>query len=245
MKTLILGHRGSMGDRPENTAAAFKKALSDDADGIEFDVHLTKDGVPVVIHDESVDRTTDGSGLIKDMSLEEVKELRIINENGDLTTEQILTLEETLDISVTDSKLMNIELKQGPIMYPGMEGKVIETVKKYGIIDKVIISSFNHYSIKMIKNICPELKCGLLYMAGLYQPWTYANQLEAEAIHPFFASILPEIVQGCHQNRVLVNVFGANNRNTIAKMLEINVDCIITNYPGIAVELRDKKEAIN
>ncbi len=244
MKTNILGHRGAMGDRPENSAISFKKALSDGADGIEFDVHLTSDGVPVVIHDEKVDRTTNGSGLISKMTFQEIKELDIVFKQGQIQNkkEKILSLEETLELTASESKLINIELKQGPVIYPGLEEKVVELIKSFNIEDKVIISSFNHYSIKMLKDIYPDIECGLLYMAGIYQPWVYARRLGVEAIHPFLASINEELVQACHENNILVNVFGANDSASISKMLSIGVDCIITDYPGLAVGLRELGE---
>jgi len=244
VKSFILGHRGAMGDRPENTAVSFKKALRDGADGVEFDVHLSSDGVPIVIHDEKVDRTTNGSGMVSQMSLKEIKDLDIVINQSQLRdiNEKILTLEETLDLTASKSKLINIELKQGPVIYPGLEEKVLAIIKSYDIIEKVVISSFNHYSIKMIKDRFPEIKCGLLYMAGLYDPWVYARRLGVEAIHPFFASINEELVQVCHQNNIMVNVFGCNDSSNLSKMLKIGVDCIITDNPGLAVGLREKGE---
>ena len=241
MSTYILGHRGAMGERPENTSISFKKALDDGADGIEFDVHLTSDGIPVVIHDEKVDRTTNGSGLISLMSLKEIKGLNVTADESNYKKEKILTLKETLDLITPDSRLINIELKQGPVVYPGLEEKVIGIVRNYNIVDKVIISSFNHYSIKSIKNKYPDIKCGLLYMAGFYQPWDYAVKLGVEAIHPFFASINEQIVRVCKENNIMVNVFGANDPDKIRSLLEMDVDSIITDYPGLAVGLRDKR----
>ena len=244
MSANILGHRGAMGDRPENTAVSFEKALNDGADGIEFDVHLSSDGVPVVIHDEKVDRTTNGTGMVSRMSLKEIKELDIVITQSQIQNkkEKVLTLEETLDLTASKSKLINIELKQRPVIYPGLEEKVVDIIKSYDIIEKVIISSFNHYSIKMLKKKYTDIKCGLLYMAGLYQPWVYARRLGVEAIHPFFASINEELVQACHQNNIMVNVFGSNDSANISNMLKIGVDCIITDNPGLAVGLREKGE---
>ncbi|MFW6023049.1 MAG: glycerophosphodiester phosphodiesterase [Halanaerobiaceae bacterium] len=239
MSTLILGHRGAMGERPENTAVSFEKALKDGADGIEFDVHMTSDGIPVVIHDETVDRTTNGSGLIAKMTYDEIKKLRAGINQSDYTNQKILTLEETLDLSVEKSKLINIELKQGMVIYPGLEEKVLSIIKEYDIVNKVIISSFNHYSLKLIKKINKNIKCGLLYIAGIYKPWNYAKIVGVEAIHPFYASINKEIASECQKNDIMVNVYGANDQKTISHMLNIGVDAIITDYTGLAVELRN------
>lgn len=231
-----------MGERPENTAVSFKKALSDGADGIEFDVHLTVDGIPVVMHDEKVDRTTDGQGLIVQQSIEDIKKLDTGSYYGDkYRGEKILTLEETLEIAI-NSQIINIELKQGPVIYQRLEDKVMEIVNYYKIADKIIISSFNHYSLRYLKERYLDQRCGLLYMAGIYQPWNYAGEVGVEAIHPFYASINEDIINQCHENGIMVNVFGANDEKSISGLLEAGVDGIITDYPGMAIKLRDEQQ---
>jgi len=240
MGTFIIGHRGAMGERPENTAASFLKAISDGADGIEFDVHLTADGIPVVIHDEKVDRTTDGKGFVGGMTLAEIKKLDAGYE--DYPDEKILTLEEVLALTIDKCKIINIELKQGPVFYQGLEEKVFDIISNFEIMEKVIISSFNHYTINYIKKRCVEVKCGLLYMAGLYKPWSYAQSVGAEAIHPFAASVNQEIVEGCHKNDISVNVFGVNTEEAVSKMLAYGVDGIITDFPGLAVKNRNRRK---
>lgn len=238
MKPYIIGHRGAMGSAPENTAASFKKALQNEADGVEFDVHLSKDGIPVVIHDERVDRTTRSSGLIKELTLEQIKQLDAGSYYSDeFRGEKILTLEETLEI-VKETEIINIEFKNGPVFYEGMEEIVLKIIDNFKLIEKIIISSFNHYSIKNVKKISPHIKTGLLYMAGLYQPWDYARKIGAEAIHPYFASLTPEIVTQCQKNGIEVNVFGANTNAIISNLLECGVDMIITDYPENALSLR-------
>lgn len=238
MSTLIIGHRGSMGERPENTASSFRKAISDGADGIEFDIHLTADGIPVVIHDEKVDRTTDGDGFVGSMTLAEIKELNAGND--EYPYEKILTLEEALAFTVDKCKIINIELKQGPVFYNELENKVLDIIRSNGIIEKVVISSFNHYAINTVKSKCPDIKCGLLYMAGLYNPWIYAKSVGVEIINPFIVSINKEIVSGCHENNIKVVVFGVNTREAIINMYVAGVDGIITDYPGLAVEIRNR-----
>ncbi|MDI3547141.1 MAG: glycerophosphoryl diester phosphodiesterase [Halanaerobiales bacterium] len=238
MKPYIIGHRGAMGSAPENTAISFRKALAAGADGVEFDVHMTKDNRLVVIHDERIDRTTDGRGWVKDLTLEEIKGVDAGSYYGpEFAGQRILTLEETLEI-VKESRIINIELKNGPIFYPGLEERVIKVITDFRIKEKVIISSFNHYSIHKVKQIAPEVKCGLLYMAGLYQPWEYARNLGVEAIHPYFAGIIPEIVTRCHDHKIEVNVFGVNDEGLLTKMIKLGVDMLITDYPEKALRLK-------
>lgn len=236
----ILGHRGAMGSAPENTAASFKMAMDYGADGVEFDIQLTKDKKIVVVHDFSVNRTTDGNGFIRDLSLKELKKLDAGTKfNSVFTGEKILTLGETLEI-VKDSKIINIELKNGPIFYPGLEERVLEIINITGLKEKIIISSFNHYSLNKIKELDPDIKVGILYMAALYQPWEYAKRLGAVAIHPYYQSISPEIISKCHIKGIMVNVFGVNDRKSLKKMIKIGVDSIITDYPEIGIELRNE-----
>lgn len=238
VKPLIMGHRGAMGTAPENTAISFQKALNTGADGIEFDVHMSRDGHLVVIHDERIDRTTNGKGFIKDLTLEEIKEYEAGSYfDPGYSEERILTLEETLSLA-RDCQAINIEIKNGPIFYEGIEEKVIQTIEKFELKEKVIISSFNHYTVHKIKELDPGISCGLLYMAGLFQPWEYARKVGVEALHPFYLSINQEVIQQCQENGIMVNVFGANEPEMLGMLIKTGVDMIITDFPERGLQLR-------
>ena len=240
IETKILGHRGAMGSAPENTLPSFKKAIEASADGVEFDVQLSADGVPVVIHDEKIDRTTDGEGPVNTLSASELEKLDAGSFfSSEFVDTKLPLLKDVLEV-IQNMDIINLELKNGNVRYEGMEEKVIKLTKEFGIFDKTIFSSFNHYSIKKIKEIEPEARTGVLYMAGIYQPWEYARKLEAEAIHPFYAAVVPEIVEECHNNDMAVNVFGANEDSIIRNLLTMNVDAIITDYPARAKEILDE-----
>lgn len=237
IKTKILGHRGAMGLAPENTLPSFRKAIEASADGVEFDVQLSADGVPVVIHDEKVDRTTDGRGKVNELSVRELEKLDAGRFFSDKFVETRLPLlKEVLEV-IQGMDIINLELKNGNVRYEGMEEKVIEMTREFGVFDKTVFSSFNHYSLKKLKEIEPAARTGVLYMAGIYQPWEYARKLGAEAIHPYYAAVVPDIVEECHKQEMAVNVFGVNESETIRKLLMMNVDAIITDYPGRAREI--------
>lgn len=239
MKPAVIAHRGSSGQAPENTAAAFELALEQGAEGVEFDVHLSRDGIPVVIHDEMVDRTTDGKGLVKDKTLAELKDLDAGSwYDTSFRNQQILTLTETLEI-VREFSIINIELKSGVIPYPGLEEIVIRQVKDLELAEKTRFSSFNHYSLYQCKQLAPSIKTGVLYMAGLYQPWQYASRLRAEAIHPYYYSVAEPIVAGCHRAGIEVNVFTVNNEEEIRRIINISADGLITDFPKRAIQLRE------
>jgi len=233
----ILGHRGASGTAPENTECAFKKALQDGADGIELDIHLTKDKELVVIHDERVDRTTDGTGYVKDLTLREIKKLDAGSYfSPQFTGERILTLGEALELT-RSFKLINIEIKNIIIKYKDIERELLGTIKKMNLESKVICSSFNHYSVALIKKLSPEIKTGLLYVSTLYQPWVYAERIGADAIHPHYLNVSSNIIKECHRNKIKVNVWTVDDRDMIKKMIKNQVDMIITNYPETALEI--------
>ena len=158
-KTFIFAHRGSKGTHPENTLEAFKEAVRLGVDGIELDVHLTKDGELAIIHDETVDRTTNGTGYVRDMTMAELKKL----DAGSWFSEEfyqsvIPTLAEVLSLlKDTDIKL-NVEIKSDIIPYEGIEEKVLQTLESYSYKNNAIISSFNHYSVKKVHELDPKSK---------------------------------------------------------------------------------------
>jgi len=233
----ILGHRGASGAAPENTESAFKKAFQIGADGVELDVHLTKDKELVVIHDERVDRTTDGTGYVKDLTLREIKKLDAGSYfSSQFAGERILTLEEALEL-VRSFKLINIEIKNMIIKYKDIERELLSTIQGMNLESKVICSSFNHYSIALIKQLSPDIKTGLLYFSTLYQPWVYAERIGADAIHPYYLNVSSNIIKECHRNKIKVNVWTVDDRDMIKKMIKNQVDMIITNYPETALEI--------
>ena len=164
----IWAHRGCSMMNPENTLLAFKKAAElEGITGIEFDVQLTKDNEIVVIHDERVDRTTDGTGYVQEYTLNELKQLFIA---GDDEIHRIPTLRETFELLAPYCKgkglHLNIELKNSEIRYEGMEQRVIDMVSEFNLEDYVVYSSFNHDSIGLIKQIKADAE--VAYLAGDY-----------------------------------------------------------------------------
>lgn len=240
-RPLVIAHRGASAYAPENTMSSFKKAIEMSSDGIELDVHMTKDKAIVVCHDEKVDRTTNGKGFIKDLNLEEIKKLDAGSWFGDdYKTERIPELEEVLELLKDKDILLNIELKNAPIIYEGIEEKVIKLITEYNMEERTIISSFNHYSLIEVKKLNPNIKTGVLYMAGLVEPWMYAKKLKADALHPLFYNLLaPDFVRNCLSNNIMLNPFTVDDENFISNFVKANVNGIITNYPDKAVKIRN------
>lgn len=238
---LNIAHRGFRSKYPENTMIAFKKAFEAGADGIEFDVHLTKDGKVVIIHDERIDRTTDGVGRVQDYTYEELIKFNAAD-GFDLEKEEIPLLEEYLEYVKDMDILTNIELKTGVYSYEGIEEKVDELLKKYNLEDKVVISSFNHFSILRMQEVNPNLKYGLLTDSWMHEPWDYVKKLNSGFYHPSGYGMTQELVEELHANGVGVNVWFGSEKWDFEKVINMGVDAIITDYPDEIEAIKHKME---
>ena len=191
-----IAHRGFSGRYPENTMLAFEKALEAGAEGIEFDVHLTKDGQLVIIHDELLDRTTDGKGLVADCTLEELRRLDAsAGYKGVYGVNRIPTLEEYYRLIQGRDCYTNIELKTGVIWYPGIEEKVLEVIDGFGRRKDTVISSFNHFSILRMKELAPDLVCGFLEESRIIGPAAYCTKHGVECWHPLCYDMTEDVVK--------------------------------------------------
>jgi glycerophosphoryl diester phosphodiesterase len=240
-KTLIQAHRGASACRPENTLEAFATAIEQGADGIEIDVHLSKDGEIVVAHDARLERVSNGTGYINDHTLEELKSLDFgkLLPNGPVC--RIPTLSEVFSLVKPSGLFVNVELKTTERQYPDLPAKLLALAGEYAMGERVIYSSFNHYSLKEIKTRDPKARIGLLYELAMVDPWVYANYVGADAIHPhyFVIAALPETVERCHEHGVDVNVWTVDDPDAVKLMLKCAADGIITNKPETAVACRN------
>lgn len=173
---------------PENTLLAFGKAAEiKGLTGIELDIQLTKDGYLVVYHDEKVDRTTDGTGEIRKKTLAELKKLRI--DAGEGKWEQIPQMEEVLDLlkdKLKSGLLLNIELKNSVFPYEGMEEKILNLVRQYGVKERVIYSSFYALSLERIKTLESGAKTGILDTKVSDCLYKLKGRCGADALHPYW-----------------------------------------------------------
>lgn len=225
-------HRGAAGHCPENTMVSFARAIEMGATGIETDVQLSKDGHPVLIHDETLTRTAGLAEWVKDLTLEQLKEKDVGSwYHPDFRGEQIPALEDLLQLVSGRDIIVNLELKNGVIPYAGLEAKVIEAVRKYGLSEQVILSSFNHYSLVECKRMALEIRTGILYMEGLYEPWEYAARIGAQALHAFKYAVTPELVAEAAAHHTPYHSFTVNEPEEMRAHLAAGVAGIITDYP--------------
>lgn len=227
-------HRGASGVCPENTMAAFRKAIELGATGIETDVQMTKDGKLILIHDETLQRTTNGQGLVRDYTLEEIQQLDAGSWfNEQFREERLPSLEELLELAQERGIIVNIELKNGAIQYPELEEKVIACIRRYGMEDRIVISSFNHYSLVKCKSIAPEIRTGILYMEGLYKAWEYGRTVGADALHAYKYAVLPEWVEEAKAIGVVYHPFTVNDPEEMKRLIAAKVAGIITDFPDL------------
>ena len=217
---LKIGHRGARAYEPENTLLSFKKALELNVNAIEFDIRKTKDNEIIVIHDDKVDRTTNGKGLVNELTLKEIKELS--TEKG----EKIPTLEEALDFLNNKVKIL-IELKE-----LGFENKVLDIIYKKGLEKNVIIISFLEEALRKIRELNNEIEIGLLYVKHK-NPIKTALELKANYILPFYRFAHSNIIKKAHENGLKVIVWTINNKEEVLEYIKKGVDGIASDKPDI------------
>lgn len=234
----IYAHRGASAYAPENTMPAFELACEMGADAFELDVHLTKDGKAVVIHDDTVDRTGDGSGAVESMTYEELSGLDFSNGMEDFSGVKIPLLEEVFGLAYRKSVFVNVEIKENRLQnsYPILD-RVLEIEKRCGMFGNVIYSSFNHYLLRELKKISESIPIGILYLGGLVDVWEYAEKLGAQAVHPYYAclgdsALAPE----CHRRHIAVNAWTVNDEADILAAIRAGADGIISNRPDAVGE---------
>ena len=233
--TKNFAHRGFSGKYPENTMLAFRRAVEVGVDGIELDVHLSADGVPVIIHDETVDRTCAARGRVGRLTLEQLRALDASYLwRGRVGPCPIPTLEEYCELAASLPLVTNMELKTNICEYPGIEGKVLELIRAYGLEERVIISSFNHFSVLRMRQLAPELKYGLLSESWLVGAGRYVHDLGIPCYHPIYGNLTEEHVADLKAYGLEINTFTVNTEEDVERLAALGVDGVIGNYPDMA-----------
>ena len=238
-----IAHRGASGHCPENTRAAFVRAIELGADMIEVDCQLTLDGAAVILHDERLDRTTNGRGPVRAKTLREVKELDAGAWFGPaFKGEQIPTLEETIG-ALAGRVGLNLELKGDDD--PGrLELVALGIVSQTGALERTVFSSFSAQRMRRLRQLSCEARIGVLvdcdgdWDAGL----DFARSLEAEAIHPERTLVTPERVRSAHAAGFEVRVWSVNAIDEAERLVRAGVDGIFTDFPDRLLRLEALRE---
>lgn len=233
----VWGHRGASGYAPENTLEAFQLAIDMKADGIELDVQLTKDGEPVVIHDEVIDRVSNGKGWVKEYTLKELKSFNYNKIHPEYEFAVIPTLGEVYSLLKSTEVYINIELKTGIVYNERIEEKVLKIANDMGMEDRILYSSFNHYSIMKIKKLNSNAKIGFLYRDVFVNIQDYIKRMGGDAVHPSINNLkCPNLAEECRRNGLQINVWNIRDED-IKYCCEVGVNAIITNYPDRTREM--------
>ncbi len=239
----VIAHRGGRKWAPENTMIAFKKSLDVHVDGIELDIHRCKSGELVVIHDENVGRTTNGTGLVKDLTYLELKRLGAgAWFHSEFKSEHLPLLSEVLEL-IDGKAVLNIEIKNAPVGYPGIEDDLIKLLSTYKHPDKIVISSFDHELLQRLHKKAPQYKVAILVDGLLVNLGKYAAGVGAKAWNPGFELIRADNVAQAHKDGLEVNVWTVNKPEQWKEAVEMGVDGIITDNPKGLMEYLEKRSA--
>ncbi len=219
---LLVAHRGASFYEPENTLKSINLAFKMKCDYVEVDVRETKDGELVVIHDEKVDRTTNGRGLVKQLTLKEIKRL---DAGGG---EEIPTLQEVLGLAEKRRGKLIIELKE-----EGIEEKTVGMLRKQGFIEDAIIVSFYHPSVKKVKELELNIETGVIFSCFPVKPVNLAIDAKANYLLPKYKYLRREMVKDAHENGLKVITWVVNNPYLAKKLIKDNIDGLATNIPDL------------
>jgi len=245
-KSLNVAHRGGAALMPENTLSAFENALKIGVDQLETDVHLSKDGQVIIMHDPNVATTTNGTGQIKDLTLDELKKLNAAAKNakGGVTQQEIPTLAQVLDLAKGKAGIqIEIKVGAGNARYPGIEQKVIDLVNARGMTNDVIIISFDFPTIKDVKALDPRIKTGAIVDQRWFSSRASASpeQIVAEIIDttgadffmPTSSLVTEALVRAVHARGLKIGTWTVNTAGEMKRLAEWGVDGITTNNPDV------------
>jgi len=221
----VTGHRGAAALEPENTIKSVRKALDLGVDQVEIDVHLTKDGRLVVIHDERVDRTTNGRGYVRDLTLAEIRKL----DAG--KGERVPTLQEVVD-AVRGRAVLQIELKG-----LGVERETVGTVEANRIVEEVVLTSFRHGAVKRARELNPRLETGVLFYCHPVRVCQLALDAGASAIHPNVDFVDRAMVEEAHGLGLKVRAWNSDDEDQMRRLIGLGVDAIGSNRPDLLMKV--------
>ena len=232
-RPLVIAHRGASAYAPENTLYAFQLAIEMQADAIELDVHPSKDGKLIVIHDDTIGRLSEGSGLVKDYTLEELRKYHFNNGIEKYADARIATLDEVYDLFAGNDMLINVEIKNPDDAFLQ---EVAACTARHKIQERSIYSSFYHRALTRMQELESNAFVAPLYDGNLVKPWQYAASFGARALHTSCSDLylFPDYTKRAHELGIRVHPWTVNGREGTLDMLKRGVDGVITDFPDVA-----------
>jgi len=221
---LLGGHRGNPAHHPENTIRSFRSAINAGCDLIECDVHLSLDGRLMVIHDHTLERTTNGTGMVRDQTAAQLRRL----DAGE--GEHIPLLQEVIELAIGKVGLV-IEIKQVPVQYPGLEEKLVAMLRQLGAVSECAVVSFHHPSIRQLREMEPKLQLGILEGARPIDPARLMREAGADVYSPHWGATDPQLVKEIHSAGGAVGVWTVDDDTAVAWCKLCRPDSVFTNRP--------------
>jgi len=242
--SLVISHRGANLEAPENTLPAFAKALEYNVDGFENDVHLTADGVLVVLHDDTIDRTSNGTGNVCEMNFDDLRKLDFGSWFGsEFKGTQIPALAEFFELCGS-LKIINVEIKEEINGSKAAGAAVVKLAKEMGVFDRLLISSFDMAMLQAALAEDPTTKVAFLFAMNselaeeVYDdPAAFAKKYNLTAFHPFADMCSADFIEECHEAGVQVNPWTVNHERGITALRDWGADCVITDEPALAMRI--------
>lgn len=228
-RALAVAHRGASREAPENTLAAFRCALDAKSPAVECDVQRTRDGRLVVIHDQTLDRTTDGRGSVAALTFEELRRFDAGSWFGPaFAGERVPSLDEVLDL-VRGRAFVLLEIKNGPLFYEGIEPQVAEALHRHGMADAALVMSFDHPAVRTMRAVAPEVATAIIYSARLVDPAGAARGAEADALCPGWGLVTAGVVADAHEAGLGVFPWTIDEEAAMRRCLAWGADGVTSN----------------
>lgn len=246
-RTLIAAHRGGALLWPENSLLAFRNAIALGVYFLELDVHLTKDGEVVVIHDPTLERTTTGTGAVSDLTLAELRVFRLKDRDGKVTDEAIPTLDEVVGVAAPTPLRLLLEIKADPrrVRYPGIEEKVLAILDRHQTAARTIVMAFEPETVRRVRQLRPEVRVGGLYSPRTLEQMGSTAKWEIEALRELGGRfvglhqrlVTADVVEQAAKAGLLLGVWTVNEAEAMKRFIKLGVTVLITDRPDLAKEL--------
>jgi glycerophosphoryl diester phosphodiesterase len=248
--TLLAAHRGGAALWPENSLLAFGNAVALGADYLELDVHLSKDGHVVVIHDPTLDRTTTGRGPVKDATLDELRALTLRDQHGAVTAEALPTLDEVVAVAARAGRRLLLEIKVDPARarYPGIEERVLAVLDRHRMADATVVMAFEPDTWRRVRALRPDVVAGALYSARALQPGAAVARVidEARAAGVGFVGlqhplVTAEVATRAREAGILLGAWTVNETDAMRRVIDAGIGVLITDRPDAGRTLLDQR----
>ena len=241
----VIAHRGFSGRAPENTLVAIRRAIETGADMVEIDVTMTADGHVILLHDETLDRTTDGLGVPTEMTLDEIQRLDAGSWfSPEFAGERIPTLTEALEM-VKDRILINVEIKSEAVVH-GVVPQVAALINEHGMIDQVVVSSFSPEALRLMKVTDPAVVTASLFNKELHagrDPLEILQEVGARGYNISAKRVTEAVIERCHRHDIPVSVYTVNEPEEMRRLMERGVDAVFTDSPDLMLLVREEAAA--